>query len=385
MSKLIRWLPSEQRQVASYALPLMDEHGMQIVDAFMKAQKVALPRVRWHSIEALRRMNYGSASSTMRRIVEEARKNPGHAPAPAPKPKPPSPTGKTLTRWTTHENALLARHVKAMQDAGDTRSLALLCFEAQQHVLPPDRHRSKDSLLVTRRTLVAAHENGLRNIWTLPPLPAPAAPASELTPEPPPAPQESAPAPAPAATQATQAPPILSRHSGLSDAARAFGDTVMGALDTLLSHHASLIMAEVQSRMGRLADQVAASLTDNIKVIVHGAIEKELGPIGPTEEPPRPRRLVVDVVGLIGQQVEEVRKSFNGDTDIRFISADHGGTWSPRTENCVLVTKFISHDVQDKVKSWGFKPVFANGGAASVIEAIEGLRKQRGFPPRATH
>ena len=73
-----------------------------------------------------------------------------------------------------------------------------------------------------------------------------------------------------------------------------------------------------------------------------------------------------------------MRQAFNGSTDLRVIDQSKIDSWSPRTPNTILVTKFSSHAADAKLKSAGIKPMRVNGAATSVIEAINVLHQRAG-------
>jgi hypothetical protein len=86
------------------------------------------------------------------------------------------------------------------------------------------------------------------------------------------------------------------------------------------------------------------------------------------------RELVkVDVIGLLHNQAEQVKASDVGKrVSLRFIDAEKAGGIEPR-DNVVLVTKFISHMIQDRVKARARNVLYANGAAGSVIAQLEQL------------
>jgi hypothetical protein len=391
---VINWRHEERLLVAAHALPLVDDKQMNIYDAFMRAQKKCLHRSRWRERTSLPRSNSPSHGSLLTNALAEVRamppeQRPGYVaplevdepiavqPAPAPPPEKTYGLGGHKVFWTDREKALLAREIiRAGSENEVLRSGARAVFErAQVAVLPVDRRRPKAALYGKKRSLQNVFLEGKQRIWTLPP-------DEPETPEAPPAPE-----PVEAAAPVEAPTPLPTVPGSLSEAAKAFGDTMMSALDVLLGSHATMLMAEVQARLNRVASDVSDKLQANILGIVHASIERELGAIQPPPPAPAPesshqeaprQKLVIDVVGLRSDLTHFVREAFNnGDTDLRFIGPE-ASTWNPRSKHAVVLTKFTGHHVMNKCKEFGIKPTYANGAAASVIEAIGKLRQQHG-------
>lgn len=99
------------------------------------------------------------------------------------------------------------------------------------------------------------------------------------------------------------------------------------------------------------------------------------------DEPGSDGKVKIDVVGMVGVQVTEIKKAFNGHTSLRFVDASQVTAWIPRRNcNVVLATKFISHNVPLKCARYHLKPIYANGGVASVIQAIKTIHEMEGIP-----
>jgi hypothetical protein len=438
----IRWTPSEWQLVAAYAIHHIDK-GVPVNRALEKAQRSALPKARHHDEDDIRRMIWRAST---KKYIEEARALPPEkraeiAPPPpprkAPLPRPRLDEGRDydrqpgrLIKWTTLEKARVARQVNQWRAAGDTRPLSRLIIEAQELVIERDRRRP------IRSIQVAAQPGGLNdrmlaegtaNEWLLTDpqaaaaIQAPAttaAPATTTTntaaPATTAAPAEPSPIAAPQGAEAAHAPtPLPHTPNALSDAARAFGEVVMGALDNLLAVHTETLMREVYARMSaamsaqaeatsrQIAEQTAAMVERGMRETVHRIVEAELGgPVAPppvttetpaqqqaaapapTPEPETPRSKVlrVDVVGLVGNNISEVRSAFNGNTDLRFIDPDQLNGWAPhKGRHVVCATKWIPHKSKDKLRAAGVRPINVTGSVGTVIHAIEELHRAHGM------
>lgn len=417
----IRWTRDEWRKVAVHALPHLDK-GVPADKALMRAQRAALPKDRRHSDESLRMMQR-RASTT--RFLDEARALPPEtrdeiAPPPPPR-KAPAPRKKLdegrdygdpahPVKWTTREKALIARQVDTWRKAGDKRKLSRLVIEAQEVVLPRDRRRSIVGIQVATAKGIMARliDEGRQNQWLLDQHPAEAAPEAEQ--QQPAEPQHVEPTNRPVEAANEDAAPIPPTESqrALSEAARAFGDTVMQALDTLLAVHTETVMREVYAKMSaamsaqaaatseQIATQIAAMIERGMRETVHKIVEAELGPVAsPTEpgsastphEPPaqpaastaeaRPSRLRVDVVGLTnGSMEQQVRQAINGHADLRFFDPDIKGGYVPhRGRHCIMVTQRVPHSLKHKIKAAGVQPIYVKSTTGHVIHAIEELHR----------
>lgn len=101
----------------------------------------------------------------------------------------------------------------------------------------------------------------------------------------------------------------------------------------------------------------------------------------PPDDPADEGKVKVDVVGLTGNSLAEVRNAFNGHTSLRFIDPEHVGSWVPRRDcRVVLATRFIPHTANLKCVRYHVKPILAKGAGASVIAAIAGIHREEGVP-----
>jgi hypothetical protein len=418
----LRWTPGEWQRVAAYALQYIDR-GLPPLTVITRAARAALPRERLRDAEGYAK---SAKSTTFHEYVTKARQlTPEQLEAIVPPPQKHSSTEEatsqsdvsdergyrnkysragTAVRWTTLEKARIARQVNQWRAAGDMRALTRLIIEAQEIVIEHDRRRPIASIQTCAGAKISRLlEEGTHNEWLL--VNEEAAAAQKAA-------QEAALLqPAHAGVCATdeaiqdhaQAPginmaptPAPGESHTLTAAAAAFGAAVSAALDKLLAAHTEAILERVCARFESTAATASAALAAQIergmRDTVHRIVENELGgPVsapfpaeGPTprpvitEEAPKERapQLRVDVVGLIGQQITEVKSAFNGDTDLRFVDADQVDAWQPSARRHVVCwVKFHSHKVDNKLKQSGLKPIRVNGGVGTIIHAIDELRR----------
>lgn len=88
-------------------------------------------------------------------------------------------------------------------------------------------------------------------------------------------------------------------------------------------------------------------------------------------QPPRPKRQRVDVVGLLGDQEQVVRTECGSAFDLRFIGAKAAEHASITAPIAVMCSKFVKHSAQDRIRKAGATLLYANGGAASVVEQLK--------------
>jgi hypothetical protein len=432
----VRWIPAEWLKVAVNMLPHLDK-GMPVLNALVKAQRV-LPKDRHRTEEALRAVAVPSALQVpkyvaqARALSEEERaaltivKPPRKLPPPR-GPKYPADLQRNYTgkfRWTTKEKALITRMVLWFQEQEVPGTLARLIIEAQELVLPPERRRSlagikQGDVHAPNSLNMKLIEEGKANLWLINTIPFNPPVAQETTADEPETTDErsdgevlqaAAETQAPEASEALAAPtPSPTPQRTLSEAAKAFGDTVMLALDQLLATHSDLLLSKVDARISTMSQdmgmQIAAMIERGMRQTVHQLVEAELGPVNTPQAAPSPsstgeapapvasvqaqhepeaeraRMLKVDVVGLVGLNITKVRESFNGTTDLRFIDPDQLNAWAPhKGRHVVCATKWIPHKAKFKLKAVGMQPINVSGGVGTVIHAIEELHRQHGVP-----
>lgn len=417
----MRWTPSEWQRVAVATLPHLDK-GLEVGAALYRGQRV-LPMSRRREEDTFQRLQHQAST---KRQLEAARAMTPEQRAeivpPAPPRKTPAPRKSLdegrdynrqdggVIRWTTLEKARVARQVNQWLAAGDTRALSRLIIEAQELVI--DRERRRPITSIQQATSTGRNEEiiaeGTANIWLLQQHEASAAEAEPCTPDPgaSQAPIEG-PEPAAEAASPTQAPitPTPAPRA-LSEAARIFGETVMGALDTLLATHTEVLLREVYAKLSataaatsdEIAKQVAAQIERGMRETVHKIVEAELG--GPVSPPPaaeaaapaaqpaatmpqpkaKPQPIKVDVVGLVnGTMEQQVRQAINGHADLRFFDPDSRNGYAPhRGRHCIMVTQRVPHALKDKIRASGVEPIYVKSTPGHVIHAIEELRRSHG-------
>jgi hypothetical protein len=442
-----RWTPAEMLAVAAQLAPLL-QRGVPRRQALGAAQIAALPENRWQNEQSLRNMSYPSTMKPMDSYVAKFNAMPAaqraalqgqrlvnERPEPLAGGEPISRRGNNfdrwaikpitaaqrryggagLLRWTQREKALLARMVQHYRQFGVRASLYLMFAAAQELVIPVDRRRSMTSLrrdAVGRRTgdkarLQTILDEGLAALWTVKDIPFdPPYPPGQKPPADPAAPAQAAetpiPAPIPSPTPLSPPEPPLQAPTGssLADATRAFGQTMMGALDTLLQRHAALMQQQIAQQLGTqmagIGTQVAALVEHGMREAVRQMIERELGgPVAPLQaqqpdDHPQPQlhdddgtaaarwRLKVDVIGLDdGSVCQRVRQAFNGDTDIRFIAPDDKRFQPVRGRYVVLVYSRVPHRLTHTIQAAGLEPIYTKPAAAQVIATIGKLREQQ--------
>jgi len=402
-----RWTADEYLRVAVNSLQFIVP-GKPTIAAFVRGQKLALPRARHRDAVDLKRLAIGSDNrlakyEAIARALSADERAKYLVPIPEKPPKPvkaasagadPFAHGrKSQVRWTTRENALIARYVNAHRADGDIRPLTTLVIAAVEAVLPADRQRSKGGIydMHYRGALEPALAEGTRNEWLL----AEEEPAADLSPS------DIADLEAPGASAAPPAPQTPPQSgSTLAEASKAFADTMARALEVLLAASAEHTLSNLSNRVAAIAQEVgtsiAAQIERGLRQTVLDTMAAELGgpvaapstqqaipfPEPRAEVPDQRRKLVkVDVVGLVGNNIQLVKQAFNGNTDLRFIDPDHLNQWTPHSDrHAITATKWIPHKAKGKCKAAGVVPINVTGSVGTVIHAIEELHRNAGIP-----
>lgn len=320
----------------------------------------------------------------------------------------------TVVRWNDKELALVARRVAYFQrELQDKRVLSRLIKVAQDIELPPERRRSPggiDSGLIRMREDLIRGFTLIRTVLADVPFdpnlrayPEPLRAAVEfidpVKSEVSESPGVNIDGPRKVAPQAAQAPEPVSAptpppqpHAPVSEPIRAFGEVFAQGMSDLIQGMTRQLMSELEARIGAASERLMQSAIDTmargVTTMVHSALERELGGPVETEQPAQsfalpegaalPATLQLDVVGLIGSQITEVKSQLNGHSrGIRFIDADQLNAWTPRGL-AIINTKFISHSVEGKCRKAGVKPIRVQGGAGAIVNAIKELYAQEG-------
>ena len=324
----------------------------------------------------------------------------------------------TAIRWTKRELAFLARAAEWTHQQYPESKLWEQVVYAQQ-ILGPDvvRPRAISGIKQSQYkakygvpTLLELMQQGKNDAWLIESIPF-VPPGSEPA-APPPAPDDvaaiAAPVPEPAeappsaapAQPATVAPPAA--HSTIAEASKAFAETMLGALDKLLTTHSRVLLDEVNQRIAessvRMGAQVAAMVQDGMQQAVHQFMQIELG--GPITPPPAPpavsptadkpaeplgapesmaqrARLKVDVIGVLNPIMRnQVRDQFTKGVDIRFFDGDHHTRYKPAEgRHVIFLSKRSSHGTFDKLKKYGVKPIYVEPSTNLINHAIEELQR----------
>lgn len=331
----------------------------------------------------------------------------------------PQDAGGHVVRWTRKEWALLARGVKWVEaNRSDLPRTWQKLLYAQTFVLDRDRQRPAASISQSaidskrRKAIDEPLALGMSDEWTIKHIPfnPPGSEAqAETTAEPPVEPVTVAPEAAPAmplppipAPVAIPAPPA--QLSTLAEAAKAFGETIMGALDQLLATHSRLMMEQVNARLTASAQevgtQVAALIETSLRKTVHTIVETELG--GPVAAPHAPapnvppstaggvnidavhshqlprtaRRLKVDIVGVNEKILAEIKERMPADIDARLVHGNQIHSYTPsRDRQCILITERIPHAMFNKIKREKIDPIYTKPTAGHVMHAVEELQR----------
>lgn len=433
----MRWEPAEWLKVATMAVGMI-EQGCGTADAIQGAQRAVLPRHRWHEAAYIAKLatpsnitwqKYLTSVSAMsaaerdsillaevrspkpskEQLSQPAKPEPSPEPAPAvTQSRKPGENAGHVTRWTGREWALVARAARWEAERFPDEPLHVHVNRAQQWALPPDRQRPVTAITQafykrsdSGRSLLAVQvQEGINRGWTINNIPFTPPGSEPDTPDtPPPAPAE----PVEAAPSIGGALPIAPQFATLTEAAKAFGETMMHALDSLLHTHTQLMLAEVNQRITATAadtgTQVAAMIEAAMRRTVHSMVEQELGgpvspPAGPADEPaasesikpapipqvePRRARVKVDVIGTLNSPVRvQVRDSFAdaSDVDLRFFDGSHHERYKPDpNRHCIFLSKRASHGLFDKLKKYKIQPIYVEPSAAYITHAIEELQR----------
>lgn len=432
-----RWTPDEMLRIAVHALPLADTGDK--FEMMKVGMRTSLPKARWKSMADLKRQTVPSYWARFQEYLTKAAKLPEqerqriikHAAidtTPQAKAEAPEPAMVALpvldkpraTRWTDVEWAMIARRVKYMRDGGDSReNIARMIFDAQTYELKPDRHRALGGLLQSQyappsktgsqSTPVKTNQDMINAAQlNIGPLlrGIPFRPEGNFA-APPPA--DDKPAAGAVEDIVFQIPTTIAEvravqgvepeaaqgemHVSLqSRIAREFAEQMRAAVEGMLHAHAAVLAESMGTTIRNEMAAWAASLERSLHRGVHHVLERELGgpvqgppapledPPGPEVQPERQKQLRVDVVGLVGQNIDLVRKSFNGSVDLKFIDPDQLNGWSPHTGRHAVVTlKWVPHKAKDKLRTVGVVPQMVMGGVGSVIHAIEELMRKEGI------
>lgn len=351
--------------------------------------------------------------------------------------KEPVPPDNPAIIWSRLERLLIARRAHHWRvDLGDPRPLSRLISDAQRYELQPRRWRNDNSIYANLGDVRDEWEALIRQSTTAPelahlpfeanalprtaaepglaPLPAPPEPAT------PPAPPPAEPAPRslldlapPAEAPATPAPaePPRSPQEPLEDAHATLGlpppeKTLLGASGDYRGHFllgmegmvdviAERAIAHLETRQRRtqelLAEKVLQILDERMAERIRRMTEALVGP-GPLPEtgelPPLPNLkgegldhvIKLDIVGLTGQQVTEVKRALNGHADgVRFIDAGQINAWEPR--DIVLINARMGLGVAERKcqKTRSHVHRFF-GTVSSAIKTVSDIYAQQGIP-----
>lgn len=162
-----------------------------------------------------------------------------------------------------------------------------------------------------------------------------------------------------------------------------------GALLSLLDERLDVSLADMQLQLDDMAAGIRLTVHDTIEQLVGGPATQPTAapapqptPPTPVEPPPREPVVRVDVVGLVGNNIELVRRAFNGHTELRFVDVDQLNGYTPSTgRHVVQAVRWVPHSLKGRLKAAHVRPVTVKGSVGSVIEAIEELHRLAGISP----
>lgn len=396
---VIRWSALDSRNVALATAQLVKE-GAGLEDAIKRAQMV-LPRELRHKATTiagggfLRRMRLA--------LVKHGKLTDAETRAKGPR--------RPMVRWSPVEWALIARRVAYWRDTlKDARPTARAIYDAAEIELSEDRRRGFASISahtkaesevllktgIKNAKLIAAipfdprHEDPRQPTGTavfeftdetkVPKAPAQAPQRPQVAPKPIPAPSTPA--------QAFTAP----QPAAAAEASQGLTFTVTmppAGVELMRGMIAQAVAKELDLRIPAALGEIAGHLQSSIAQMLTTFLDAKPGET--VQAPPRPvapqapaapvvpeiKLPALDVVGLIGPQINQVKDTLNGyASSVRFVDADAVGNWKPRAV-VILNTKFISHDAEHKCKKAGVKPIRVHGGADAVLRALNDLFMQQ--------
>lgn len=445
----IRWMPAEWAKVGAALVDFLDA-GMGRHEALQHAQRRALPPERWRDDDSLKASarTAGRVAQTYDGYVAKARKlspakrmellplkTQAHSDVPPAVEQKPKGVRRSVTdegrdytrapgsliKWTEREKLLLGRRVLYWRNTmSDTRPTARLFIEAQEIELPRDRRRPLDSLYACWKNLEVDLKMVKAKVWQLDKVmpfdpnrtswgqvdQATTPPTAETPAE---APQTAQAAPvshggtsAPAAPQWTTTP-----------AAQAFSAEFTAAVDKLMRAQQQTILEQVNARLGAVGESmaklIAVFVTNELKNLVHGVIETELGgpvaaPAGSAAgalerdettrtvvvqqapaAPPKPR-VKIDVVGFnLGADETRVAQALNGSgglVELHFVNSDKWKTYSPHNGRYVVMMQArIPHALSNKLRASKVEPIYTKPTVGHVVTAINGILRTQGLLP----
>ena len=285
-------------------------------------------------------------------------------------------------KWTLEDVITLVRANPALPTITDDYVLKEALLYTQS-VLPVDRQRTRKTMHSQvagprfRRRLAEVGRMLAAEAPEPPPAPPPepAAPPPEplAAVAPPPAPK-----PQPAATPTPEPSPI---HARLNELVANF----VQILDHTLTKSIARIVDESFHRtLNEFMPEILAVHTMQVHDEVRDTVIELLGhptgaspaaaldtPPAPTERTPRAR---VDIIGLLSKQAEIVQRHASKDFSLRFLTKEDAERKPVTAPVAIMMTKFVTHSTQERIRKSGAELVFANGGVGSVLGALEQLQ-----------
>jgi hypothetical protein len=437
----VRWEGDLVLELVCAAQPLV-KAGMDLVDALGELQqqylipqrqkpkeeleRTAKSKQMREALQAYQRLGATAREALVERLAGRIEADTG-------------PTHGNAIRWTDLEWALLRRRVQYWQrDMGDARPVVRLVYEAQRVELLYERWRTIESLSANgsskdagsvKSRLAATTPPGMLDDHPFDANQKRAPERAEPTPTPTPtvapaAPPEASQAPsrtlremveqaamlqvaidasqdepvikpleAPEPRQATTPPPQGPRKHG--EAIRAFGEAFASGMADLMDAVSLHAVANMEERMRQISETLITKAMDRIdqrmQAMIKVSLEAALGgemPVSDVQLDPLPDfkgdgltdAIKMDVVGLFGPQVAEVKRKLNGYADaVRFIDINETKAWTPRPV-VIVNTKVSARHVEEKCQRARVHVERVYGSSTAVLKAIEHVYEQRGIP-----
>ena len=340
-------------------------------------------------------------------------------------------------KWSKLEWALIERRVRHMQrNLGDKRSVYTLVIEAQYIELPPSRWRKERSLqaltsgqpgdVALRLKEIKPYSEQLllaepfvpgKTRAEEAPEPEPTTPDTALAAAlvkaqaevPPPQPAQAAPEPEPEPVKparqrrtrqelpspfqaTTPAPSPIHAPGGTLEALGQGIATLLGGLmeaTALKAAHEALQAQRTEIR--QIFEAVLGEATTELKqftqATVKATLEAHLGGtvevVAPAVETNLtgsglPQKIKVDIVGLYGQGVVEIKKAMNGYADaLRFIDVNATKAWTPR-DVVIVNDRVSSRHVEQKCREAHASVIHVYGSTSAVLTALKAVYERQG-------
>lgn len=182
---------------------------------------------------------------------------------------------------------------------------------------------------------------------------------------------------------ALSAPAPLAAANGPTNG---LGGALAGLIDMAIGKLRIGIMESVNAGIDRamtqaLTDATEQLRTSNVQTItqllggdISSTVGNDLDEVVPKATDPKVRGPRVDVVGLLNGQIEVVKKAVGESFDLRFLSSDDVERLPVTAPCAIMMTKFVSHSAQERIKKQGKQVIYANGGVDSLLKELSAMK-----------